>query len=76
VGQDLNQSAPTHADWFITLSSWLPAPQGAAGHCCSLKKAFYSSCCCVTTVSYSLEQHQLFTKTAKPLQGGEQFFIT
>lgn len=30
----------------------------------------------MTAVYYNLEEHQLFTKTAKPPQGSEQFFIT
>lgn len=74
VGQDLGQWGPRPAVWLITLSFWLPAPQRAAGHCCSLTKAFYSSCHCMTAVYYNLEQHQLFTKTAEPSWLGEQFW--
>lgn len=62
--------------WVITLGSWLSVPQEAAGPLCSLTKAFYSSCCCLTAAYYNMEQDQLFTKTPKPPLGGEQIFIT
>lgn len=61
--------------WVITPGSWLSVPQEAAGPLCSLTKAFYSSCCCLTAAYDDVEQDQLFTKPPKPPSGGERFFV-